>query len=71
MIMTNGTYPWSFVTQLFCNGYPGHDSDRKTFEGTTSTYPLGTIDSVAGNLTTKMEYYLSVYPIFQSLWFIS
>jgi len=25
---TSGTYPWSFVTQIF---HDGHDGDRKTF----------------------------------------
>jgi hypothetical protein len=28
---TNGTYPWSFVTQIFHNGQPSHGGDRKTF----------------------------------------
>ena len=34
---TNGTYPWSFVTQIFHNGEPRHGGDRKTFEVMTST----------------------------------
>ena len=29
---TSGTYPWSFVTQVFHNGQPSHGGDRKTFE---------------------------------------
>ena len=29
---TSGTYPWSFVTQIFHNGQPSHGGDRKTFE---------------------------------------
>jgi len=29
-----GTYPWSFVTQIFHNGQPSHG---QTFEVTTST----------------------------------
>ena len=33
----SGTYPWSFVTQIFHNGQPGHGGDRKTFEVMTST----------------------------------
>ncbi len=33
---TSGTYPWSFVTQIFHNGQPSHDCDRKTFEVMTS-----------------------------------
>ena len=34
---TSGTYPWSFVTQIFHNGQPSRGDDRKTFEVTTST----------------------------------
>ena len=37
MITTSGTYPWSFVTQIFHNGQPSHGGDRKTFEVMTST----------------------------------
>ena len=33
---TRGTYPWSFVTQLFHNDQPSHSGDRKTFEVITS-----------------------------------
>jgi hypothetical protein len=29
---TSGTYPWSFVTQIFHNGQPSRGGDRKTFE---------------------------------------
>ena len=29
---TSGTYPWSFVTQIFDNGQPSHGGHRKTFE---------------------------------------
>jgi len=32
MLTTNGTYPWSFVTQIFRNYQPSHGGDRKTFE---------------------------------------
>ena len=34
---TSGTYPWSFVTQIFHNGQPSRGGDRKTFEVMTST----------------------------------
>jgi len=27
---TNGTYPWSFVTQIFHNGQLSHGGDRKS-----------------------------------------
>jgi hypothetical protein len=33
---TGGTYPWSFVTQVY-SGQPDHGGDRKTFEVMTST----------------------------------
>jgi len=36
-LTTNGTYPWSFVTQIFHNGQPSHGGDRETFEVMTST----------------------------------
>jgi hypothetical protein len=28
VITTNGTYLWSFVTQIFRNGLPNHGGDR-------------------------------------------
>jgi len=34
---TSGTYPWSFVTQIFNSGQPSYGSDRKTFEVTEVT----------------------------------
>ena len=37
LLTTSGTYPWSFVTQIFHSGQPSHGSDRKTFEVMTST----------------------------------
>jgi hypothetical protein len=40
---TSGTYPWSFVTQIFHNGQPSHGADRKIFEVITSTLPKGTL----------------------------
>ena len=33
----NGTYPWSFVTQIFHSGQPSHAGDREMFEVMTST----------------------------------
>jgi hypothetical protein len=38
VLATSGTYPWSFVTQIFHNGQPSHGGDRKTFEVMISTY---------------------------------
>ncbi len=37
VLTTSGTYPWSFVTQIFHIGQPSHGGDRKTFEMMTST----------------------------------
>jgi len=37
VLATSGTYPWSFVTQIFLNDQPSHDGDRKTLEVMTST----------------------------------
>jgi hypothetical protein len=45
--MTSGTYPWSFVTQLFHIGQPSHGDDSKIFEVMTSTSPTGTLGTVA------------------------
>ena len=39
MLTTSGTYPWSFVTQIFHNGQPSHGGDRKISEVMTSTLP--------------------------------
>ena len=47
MFTTSGTYPWSFVTQIFHNGQPSHSVDRTIFEVMTSTLPKGTLGSVA------------------------
>ena len=37
VLTTSGTYPWSFVTQIFQSGQPSHGGDRKTVEVMTST----------------------------------
>ena len=51
---TNGTYPWSCVTQIFYNGQPSHGGDRKSFEVMTSTYLRGIIGSVAYMLAVTL-----------------
>jgi hypothetical protein len=38
------------VTQIFHNGQPSHVGDRETFKVTISTYPIGTLGSVASLL---------------------
>jgi hypothetical protein len=38
VVTTSGTYPWSFVTQIFHNGQPSHGGDRKTFEVMTVNF---------------------------------
>ena len=50
MFTTSGTYPWSFVTQIFHNGQPCHGGDRTISEVMTSTLPKGTLGSVASLL---------------------
>ena len=52
MFTTSGTYPWSFVTQVFHSGqlHISHGGDRKIFEVMTSTLPKGTVGSVASLL---------------------
>jgi hypothetical protein len=52
--MTCGTYPWSFVTQIFHNGQPNHGGDRKFSEVMTSTLPKGTLGLVASLLATTL-----------------
>jgi hypothetical protein len=52
---TSGTYPWSFVTQIFQNGQPSHGGGRTIFEVMTSTLPIGTLGSVASLLTATLS----------------
>ena len=51
---TSGTYPSSFVTQIFHNGQPNHRGDRKFSEVMTSTLPKGTLGSVASLLAATL-----------------
>ena len=55
MLTTSGTYPWSFLTQIFHNGQPGHGSDRKSFAVMTSTVLKGTLGSVASLLAQYQD----------------
>ena len=50
LTMTNETYWWSFVKQIFRNCQPSHDGECTTVELMTSTSPIGTFDSVASLL---------------------
>jgi hypothetical protein len=50
VLTTSGTYPWSFVTQIFHSGQPDHGGDRKTFEVMTSTWPRRSLGPVASLL---------------------
>jgi hypothetical protein len=54
---TSGTYPWSFVTQIFHNGQPSHGGDGNIFKVMISTLPRGTLGSVA---TLLAEFYVYV-----------
>ena len=53
MLTTSGTYPCSFVTQIFHDGQPSHVGDRKIFEVMTSTLPNGTLGAVASLLVAN------------------
>jgi len=67
---TSGTYPWSFVTQLFCNGQPSHGGDRKTFEVMTSLL-AATLYQGNPNRTTSsgISYQLrDIYSICRCFW---
>jgi hypothetical protein len=50
VLTTSGTYPWSFVTQIFHSGQPSHGGDRKISEVMTPTLPRGNRGSVASLL---------------------
>ena len=50
VLTTNGTYPWSFVTQIFHSGQPSRGGNCKIFEVMISTLPKGTLGSVASLL---------------------
>ena len=52
---TNGTYPWSFVTQIFHYGQSWHGGDRKTFEVMPWTSLRGTLGSVASLLAATLS----------------
>ena len=54
MFTTSGTYPWSFVTQIFYNGQPSHGDDRKISEVMTSILPKETFGSVASLLAATL-----------------
>ena len=54
MFTTSGTYPWSFVTQIFQNGQSSQGDGRKIFEVMTSTLPKGTLGSVASLLASTL-----------------
>ena len=54
MLTTSGTYPWSFVTQIFHNGQPSHGGDHTIFEVMTSTLPKGTLGSVVSLLAATL-----------------
>jgi hypothetical protein len=51
---TSGTYPCSFVIQIFHSGQPSHGGDHKIVEVMTSTLPKGTLGSVASLLAATL-----------------
>ena len=54
MLTTSGTYPWSFVIQIFHNGQPSHGGDHNIFDVIASTLPRGTLGSVASLLVATL-----------------
>jgi hypothetical protein len=54
VLATSGTYPWSFLTQIFHNGQPSHRGYRKIVQVMTSTLPNGTLGSVASLLAATL-----------------
>jgi len=54
VLTTSGTYPWSFVTQIFDNGQPSHAGDHKTFEVITSTKPRKTLGPITSLLAATL-----------------
>jgi hypothetical protein len=55
---TSGTYPWSFVTQIFHNGQPSHGGDRKIFKVMTSTllFPIVNFPFICSNIPAAPAY---------------
>ena len=54
MFTTSGTYPWSFVVQIFHNGQSSHGGDRKTDVVMPSTLLIRTLGSVAFVLSATL-----------------
>jgi hypothetical protein len=54
VLATKGTYPSSFVTQIFHSGRPSHGGHRKTFEVMISTQPGGILGSVTSLLAATL-----------------
>jgi hypothetical protein len=50
--MTSGTYPWSFVTQVFHNSQSSHGGDRKIV--VVMTLPKETLGSVSSLLPATL-----------------
>jgi hypothetical protein len=55
LLTTNGTYPWSFVTQIFRNGLQSNGGDRKT---TDVAFIDRSSTAGVGNFTFVLEYEL-------------
>ena len=54
VLVTSGSYPWSFVIQIFHSGQPSHGGDRTIFEVKTLTLSRGTLASVASLLAATL-----------------
>jgi hypothetical protein len=55
MLTKSGTYPWSFVIQIFHSSQPSHGGDRTIFEMKTLTLLRGTLASVASLLAATLR----------------
>ena len=62
VLTTSGTYPWSFVTQIFHNGQLSHGGDHTVFEVMISSLPRGTLGSVASLLAATLYQEIYCFP---------
>jgi hypothetical protein len=62
---TSGTYPWSFVTQIFQNGQPSHGGGRKIFEVMTSIEGVSHIIFVFVLLKSRSQTFHFMGPLYE------
>ena len=54
VITTNGTYPWSFVTQIFLKGHSGDSKSFAVMTLTLGTRHLAALSSLVNSRTMKV-----------------